>query len=114
VHLEYGLIRGVVFGGSGFIRGGLILFFLKLGWTLMGISQSELSFGMMQFCLPNKKRVGKNLSRASQISLIASLLLSLSKNYFDFIFHITDLASTISIKSSITSFVHRKSKVVIL
>ena len=34
------------------------------------------------------------------------VLLSLSQYSFDFIFHITDLASTISINSSITSCVH--------
>ena len=39
-------------------------FFLKLGWTLMGISQSELSFGMMQFCLPNKEHMVKTAGKA--------------------------------------------------
>ena len=38
--------------------------FLKLGWTLMGISQSELSFGIMQFCLPNKKHMVKTVGKA--------------------------------------------------
>ena len=30
----------------------------------MGISQSELSFGMMQFCLPNKKHMVKRAGKA--------------------------------------------------
>jgi hypothetical protein len=30
----------------------------------MGISQSKLSFGMMQFCLPNKKHMVKTSGKA--------------------------------------------------
>jgi hypothetical protein len=39
----------------------------------MGISQSELSFGMMQFCLPSKKHMVKTAEKAEFARLLPKL-----------------------------------------
>jgi hypothetical protein len=40
----------------------------------MGISQSELSFGMMQFCLPNKKHMVKTVGKAKFAGWLPKLM----------------------------------------
>jgi hypothetical protein len=45
----------------------------------MGISQSELSFGMMLFCLPNKKHMVKTTGKAE----FAAIWNIKSKEYCD-------------------------------
>jgi hypothetical protein len=57
----------------------LIQFFLKFGWTLMGISQSELSFGMMQFCLPSNKHMVKTAGKAEFAGWLPKLKKSVDK-----------------------------------
>jgi hypothetical protein len=39
----------------------------------MEISQSELSFGMMQFCLPNKKHMVKTAGKAEFVGWFPKL-----------------------------------------
>ena len=81
--------------------------FAKSKMAPVNISQNDyLAVSLFLLCISilrrrirHRKTVGKKTDKIL-------VLLSLSHYSFDFVFHITDLVSTISINSSITSFVH--------
>ena len=73
----------------------------------VNISQNDyLALSLCLLCITILRRRIRHRTRVGKNADKILVLLSLSQYSFDFIFHITDLASTISINSSITSFVH--------
>ena len=74
----------------------------------VNISQNDyLALSLCLLCITILRRwIRHRTTVGKKADKILVLSWSLSQYSFDFIFHITDLASTISINSSITSFVH--------
>ena len=73
----------------------------------VNISQNDyLDLSLCLLCTTILRRRIRHRTTSRKKADKILVLLSLSQYSFDFIFHITDLASTISINSSITSFVH--------
>ena len=81
--------------------------FTKSKMAPVNISQNDyLALSLCLLCITILRRRIRHRTRVGEKADKILVLLSLSQYSFDFIFHITNLASTISINSSIMSFVH--------